>query len=215
MPQFNPSEIRTAVAPITNPTAVAFDYTAELYLGLPKAASSGVITFSLAPGETKNISFPVTMPDVEGTYPVYLDVFVGDQLIAAYQATEDVVIVPVEALFSIVSVRKEYTYTGFNADYYYVYPTIRNDGNVEATHTVGLAIATLSGGQPPSVLPPSPPSAYMAPITLAPGEQKEVRLPPDYEVSAIHGYGTWGYIRVLRDTDWEDFFDEYGWFFIG
>lgn len=92
MPEFSPGEIRTAIAAMSNPTAKAFSYTAELYLGLPKAASSGVIPFSLAAGETRNISFPVTMPDVEGTYPVYLDVFVASQLIGAYQATDDVVI---------------------------------------------------------------------------------------------------------------------------
>ena len=92
MPQFNPNELRVAIAPVSNPTAKRFDYSAELYLGMPKAASSGTIPFSLAPGETRDISFPVTMPGAEGTYPVYLDVLSNSQLIGAYQATESVVI---------------------------------------------------------------------------------------------------------------------------
>ncbi|GAH60873.1 unnamed protein product, partial [marine sediment metagenome] len=95
MPQFSPREVRTAIASMSNPTAKSFAYTAELYLGVPKAASSGVISFSLAAGETRNISFPVTMPSAEGTYPVYLDIFVAGELIGAYRAIEDVVIVPI------------------------------------------------------------------------------------------------------------------------
>jgi len=107
MPQFSPGEVKTAIAPMTNPTGRGFNYTAELYLGLPKVASSGVISFNLAAGETRNISFPVTMPSAEGTYPVYLDVFVGDKLIGAYQSTEDVIIVrvaPVEYVGAIEGV---------------------------------------------------------------------------------------------------------------
>lgn len=92
MPQFSPGELKTAIAPMSNPAGKGFSYSAELYLGLPKVASSGVISFYLAAGETRNISFPVTMPSVEGTYPVYLDVFSNGQLIGAYKATEDVVV---------------------------------------------------------------------------------------------------------------------------
>ncbi|MBA7636873.1 hypothetical protein ES703_44501 [subsurface metagenome] len=92
-PTFEAGEARTAIAEMTNPTGKAFDYTAELYLDVTKAASSGVIAFSLAPGETKPISFPVTMPSAEGTFPVYLDVFVEADQVGAFRATEDVTVV--------------------------------------------------------------------------------------------------------------------------
>jgi len=97
-PTFEAGEVRTASASMTNPTDRTFSYTAELYLGLPKAATSGVITFTLAAGETRNISLPVAMPGVEGTYPVYLDVLVAGVIVGAYQATEDVEIVITPAI---------------------------------------------------------------------------------------------------------------------
>lgn len=92
MPTFNPSITKTAAATISNPTARGFSYFAELYLGLPKKASSGKVSFSLAAGETKPVSFTIIMPSTAGTYPVYLDVYADSQLVGAYQATEDVVI---------------------------------------------------------------------------------------------------------------------------
>ena len=98
MPGFSPGEIKTAIASMTNPTDRAFSYTAELYLGLPKVASSGVIAFSLAAGETRAISFPVAMPTDEGTFPVYLDILVAGVLVGAYHATEDVEIVITPAI---------------------------------------------------------------------------------------------------------------------
>ncbi|MBA7465009.1 hypothetical protein ES707_00170 [subsurface metagenome] len=97
-PTFEAGEVRTAIAQMTNPTAKAFSYTAELYLDVTKVASSGPIAFSLAPGETKPISFPVTMPAFEGTFPVYLDAFVGAELVGAFQATEDVTVVITPAI---------------------------------------------------------------------------------------------------------------------
>lgn len=92
-PIFEAGEVRTAVAQMTNPTAKAFNYNAELYLDVTKVASSGPIAFSLAAGETRPISFPVTMPLAEGAFPVYLDAFVGTELVGAYQATENVTLV--------------------------------------------------------------------------------------------------------------------------
>ena len=97
-PTFEAGEVRTAIAQMTNPTAKAFSYTSELYLDVTKVASSGSIAFSLAPGETKPISFPVTMPSFEGTFPVYLDAFVGTELIGAFQATEAVTLVITPAI---------------------------------------------------------------------------------------------------------------------
>ena len=90
MPELEAGGQYSAQVTLTNPTSKSFSYTAELYLGLPKVVSSGVKSFSLGPGISAVISFPVTMPGDEGDYPVYLDVFVGVNLIAAYQAAENV-----------------------------------------------------------------------------------------------------------------------------
>ncbi len=134
MPQFASGETRTAIAAMSNPTGKTFGYTTELYLGLPKAASSGAIPFSLAAGETKNIPLLVTMPDVEGTYPVYLDVFVAGQLIGTYKAVEDVAIAPLYK--ASVSFRRErvcMTSRGTECLQYYPYErrgtvTVTNQG---------------------------------------------------------------------------------------
>jgi len=91
-PTFEAKDTRVARANMTNPTAKAFSYTAELYLDVNKVASSGVISFTLAAGETRAIAFTVTMPAVEGTFPVFLDVFVDTEQVGAYRATEDVTV---------------------------------------------------------------------------------------------------------------------------
>ncbi|HUV56320.1 MAG TPA: hypothetical protein VMV84_03725 [Dehalococcoidales bacterium] len=88
MPQFSPSEVKIAVAPITvKPAGLACS--AELYLGA-KVATSGVKSFN-STGIKQDISLPITMP-APGTYPVYLDVTAQGMLIGAYKAIEDVVI---------------------------------------------------------------------------------------------------------------------------
>ena len=70
MPQFNPGEERVAIA--TFPTKPAgLECTAELWLGsdLTKVATSGEIPFT-STGASQSISLPITLPGVEGVYPV-------------------------------------------------------------------------------------------------------------------------------------------------
>lgn len=100
MPQLNPGEERVAIATFpTKPAGLAC--TAELWLAsdMTKVATSGGIPFT-ATGEDQPISLPITMPAVEGIYPVYLAVLSNGLLISAYRADEDVVIevVPPEEL---------------------------------------------------------------------------------------------------------------------
>ena len=103
MPELNAGQTYTAIAPITNPTDWSFNYTAELYLGLPKAASSGIKTFTLGPGVSQNISFPVTMPADEGVFPVYLDILVDGELVAGFVAEPvTTVIVPAVEIGPII-----------------------------------------------------------------------------------------------------------------
>lgn len=89
---FEPGSAHTARAVMRNPSSVPFSYTAELYLG--KYEGNKVVTvsrsFSLAAGEQKEIDFSVTMPTVQDTYHVYLDVYHEGELLAKYVALEDV-----------------------------------------------------------------------------------------------------------------------------
>jgi len=92
MPEFAPGESKTARVPMKNPTEEAFDYTAELYMGVNLTLMSAV-NFHLEAGESKDVDMLVTMPSEPGTYPVYIGVFSGGQFIEPlYQAAEDVVI---------------------------------------------------------------------------------------------------------------------------
>jgi len=79
---------------MTNNTTTQWTYTAELYLvqNENKYASSGIITFALVAGASRVTEFSVTMPATEGTYKVYLDIFVGGVFLRGYIATEDIVI---------------------------------------------------------------------------------------------------------------------------
>ncbi len=98
--EFNPGEQKTAIVPMTNPTSKAFDYTAELYMGTDLALMARE-DFHLEAGQSKDISLPVTMPTVVGTYPVNIGVFSGGEFIPPVHKGEDVVIVSAKGLITL------------------------------------------------------------------------------------------------------------------
>lgn len=91
-PTFQSGSSHSAVAQLSNPTIKEFTYTTELYLGVTKAATSGIGSVTIAAGASASVNYPVIMPIPEGDYDVYLDVWVGTELIAHYKATEKVTI---------------------------------------------------------------------------------------------------------------------------
>lgn len=92
-PTFDAGVTKTARARLTNPTAKQFTYTAELYLGITKAATSGQGTVTIPAGGYQDVTFTLVTPTTEGSYPVYLDVWHEGTLLKHYQATENVVTV--------------------------------------------------------------------------------------------------------------------------
>lgn len=133
MPQFAPSEAKRAIAPITvKPTNLSCQ--TELYLvsNGTKAATSGMKSFT-STGAKQDISFPITMPGVEGAYPVYLDIFTNGLLIGAYKATEDVVIVAPPPEFAYVSAIGRH-WLSTNYDYFTV--DVQNVGDIAGVCTL-------------------------------------------------------------------------------
>ncbi len=97
-PTFESGSVHTARATLTNPTAKEFTYTTELYLDVTKAATSGVGSAAIPAGESRSVDYTVTMPIAEGEYEVFLDVFVGTELLAHYRAGENITIEVVPAI---------------------------------------------------------------------------------------------------------------------
>ena len=92
-PEFAAGSVHIAHVPVTNPTPQQWTYNAELYLwkGGTKYNVSEKI-FTLAANSSDTEDFSITMPSAEGTYQVYLDIYVAGNIIGAYQALEDVIV---------------------------------------------------------------------------------------------------------------------------
>jgi|GEM_PF-2540049 len=92
-PVFEPGTTKVAIAQLSNPTIKQFTYATELYLGIEKVATSGEIQVTIPATSYANVSFPITMPLVEGEFPVYLEVKHEGELLKLYQATENITLV--------------------------------------------------------------------------------------------------------------------------
>ena len=102
---FEPGSVHTATLTVRNPSSVDFDYTGELFLGITPdvKAASQTEAFSLLAGEQKAVSFIITAPIAEAVYHVYVDIYHNSDLIAAYQAYEDVQVYA-EAMIDIIDI---------------------------------------------------------------------------------------------------------------
>jgi len=96
MPRFNRQATRTAVVSVTNPAVTPLAFTMVMYFGAEGAARSQT-ELSLMAGETKHVPVELTMPDADGVYPVFLDLWRDNLLIAHHQASEEVEVVAPEA----------------------------------------------------------------------------------------------------------------------
>ncbi len=91
-PEFEGGSTHVATIQLTNPTAIEFTYTVVLYLG-PTAVVSAEGIITIPAGGTDSIVLSLTMPIIEGVYPVFLDVYVGGVLVeGGHYQTADITI---------------------------------------------------------------------------------------------------------------------------
>lgn len=99
-----PGSVMTATATLSNPTTKPFDYSAKLFMGITAIVSS-IKSLHLNASESKDISFPITMPEDFGTYPVYLAVSSGGVDLPLYRGTDDIIVAgPSDLLFEYQAV---------------------------------------------------------------------------------------------------------------
>jgi len=219
MPEFMPGESKTAVAPITvKPSGLNCE--AEVFLGpddLTKVATSGLVPF-ISTGASQDVHLPITMPSAEGTYHVFIDIYVEGLLIAAYQALEDVSIVALYDSFAIESIRAstwmDGSYFTFN-----LYVTVKNYGTGSGSHPIaalftnpaGETLAFSNGNSNPATE-----GNIHGVLFLEAGGEAEFCLRKSTNFSEIVDFWFWtmyvGYldarVRVLADSDWHNYISE-------
>lgn len=155
MPQFSPDSVHGATITFSNPKSAGFDFDAVLCMGEEweeKASAS----FHLNAGQSKPVTFSVTMPSAEGAYPVYISVSSGGKVVALYHATEDVVIGPVGITITNISFSPsnltdavhEYETSlglGFWGDPFTIIFTVSNPFNTDVWARPDYALGLLSG----------------------------------------------------------------------
>lgn len=138
---FTPGSSHTAMTPITVEPA-GLSCLAEISLvdasTLEVAATTQVSFVSNA--VEQDISLPVVMPVAEGIYLVYLDILSSDeQLLAAYQAIENVVVGEVSYAFSYSNISCSCPKEPDSAWHYFIATvTVTNNNPVTTSTTVTL-----------------------------------------------------------------------------
>lgn len=92
-PSFEVLSVHSAHAVLTNNAPIQATYQLELYLGVLKSATTGLLQVTLEPQESIPFSFTISMPGEIGTYQVYLDVYYLGALLNHHVATTPVQVV--------------------------------------------------------------------------------------------------------------------------
>lgn len=211
MPTFNQNVTKTAVAEMTNPSGRDLSYSAELYLGLQKVATSSK-SFAISAYSSQFVRFPITMPGIAGTYPVYLDIFSEGRPIGAYQS-EDVTII---AGTTVVGKYIETTlFAPGSAKLGTVFPVELRVRSLISTVQVNIDFSVQHGGAGYRVeLTPSPPRTIPAGETLIFTSVFPALEPADIPMQLLpfmyyYGpdeYGEWGWQKEPAPTKFVSIF---------
>lgn len=92
MKTFSPNILKSATAPITV-TPANLSCQAALYFvqGGVLVGTPALVDF-VSTGQSQNVQFSITTPNIAGIYDVYVDILCNDSLFASYISTEKVTI---------------------------------------------------------------------------------------------------------------------------